>query len=185
MDTGDGLKRIFLSPHHDDETLFASYTLMRYKPDVAVCFLSAVQEQYGISQTTRANETTRALAELGLPTNWRQWGYYDNDPDLKDLRERVLLLSEHYDACFAPLPEDGGHDQHNSVGEYAKEAFGDQCRFYATYWRGSKRTHTEFEVVPEPDWYAKKFKAMACYTSQINLDNCRPWFSDWDREWVA
>lgn len=174
------MRPLFISPHNDDETLFGAYTLMRHKPDVVVCLWGMTQP--GITGTERLRETERALKILGIE-NFSQWGISDARPewetivcDLRQLGPRELV--------FAPAVELGGHDHHNMLGDIADRVFGPDCvTHYATYVRESARTRTDNEVPYEPTWPARKLRAMACYTSQINLDNTRPWFSDWDREW--
>jgi hypothetical protein len=93
----------------------------------------------------------------------------------------------HPKVVWAPMQEEKGHEQHNLVAWAAEVVFGGRVRSYATYSRGSGRTRTDNEVIPKPDWPALKLRAMACYASQINLDNCQPWFRSDDmlREWIA
>ena len=178
---------LFLSPHHDDETLFAAFTLLRLKPHVIFCTTPKAQERYGITADQRFPEARRAMDVLGIE-NYRTWPYHD-DRDATDAM--ILDLScwaDTYAFVWAPMYETDGHAGHNQVSIAATSAFGaDRVRFYATYRRGSARSRTDTEVTPEPDWPALKFRAMACYESQINLDNTRPWFAADDalREWVA
>ena len=181
---------IFLSPHNDDETLFGAYTLLRYRPHVVVCYSGHVQKQYGISAETRENETRLALQDGRLGCSYSQGSWPDTEPF--HVADGILAQLRGYtskestwvpDRVFAPAVEDGGHAQHNLIGELADIVFGDKVTHYLTYVRGQTRTRSDNEVPFEPDWPARKFQAMACYTSQINLGNTRPWFSDWDREW--
>lgn len=110
--------------------------------------------------------------------DWDKVGYRMQDLD------KGRLDIEH---VWAPLVEDGGHEDHNEVGRIAAEIFPGRVSFYATYRRGFTRTRTDTEVMPEPEWPAVKFRAMSCYASQINLENTRPWFAadDMLREWVG
>lgn len=184
---------LLLEPHLqavDDAVLFATYTLLRERPHVVtVCSDARVQERYGIDGVERRYEGYRAMKSLSIDHD--DLFLRDDDLDVeyleRSLRVRDELLSP--GIVWAPLPEEfDGHAQHDLVAQYAEKVFGrDRLRFYATYRRGSARTRTETEVTPEPHWPALKFKAMACYESQINLDNTRPWFAadDMLREWVA
>ena len=158
--------------------LFACYTLLREKP-VVVSVLDCGDE--------RSKETLMAMVGLDLP-RWLEWPISERYPDWKRVKELMVSLreSENITSVWLPLPEPGGQEDHNSVGEIGRLVFGDRCRFYATYRRGQGRTRTDNEVIPEPDWYATKFRAMSYYTSQINHPQMRPWFTtDWDREFVA
>jgi LmbE family N-acetylglucosaminyl deacetylase len=178
---------VLLEPHHDDGCLFAAYTILRERPDVITVMGQAkVQERYGISELERAEESTQAMRVLQA-NSWRSWRHSDVNPSQEAIVDDMLRLNTvlHPKVVWAPLWEKDGHEQHNLVSILAERVFGRRCGFYATYKRGSGRTRTVDEVTPEPDWPALKFQAMACYASQINLENTRPWFSDWDREWVA
>lgn len=181
---------LLLESHHDDLALFCAYTALRLKPTaITVLGDARVQERYGISKEDRQAENAEALNILGV-TNWMVWNHSDVEPNWDAVRDdmRRYFAAHEPEEVWAPLVEQGnGHDQHDQVGLLASEVFGDRCRFYATYRRGSGRTRTDNEVIPEPDWPATKFKAMSAYASQINLENCRPWFAAADslREWRA
>lgn len=180
---------VLFEPHHDDAVLFACYTLLREKPIIVTVFGEAIsQECYGITERMRNAEQMDAM-NFVQPEDWRSWNNPDVNPDMSDVIADMdrLLKREQPKEVWAPLREDGGHDQHNMVSVAATTVFGNRCRFYATYKRGSARTQTDREVVPQPDWPAVKFMAMSCYISQINLPNCQPWFASNDmlREWIA
>lgn len=168
---------VFLAPHNDDETLFAAYTLLRERPRVFVVFRSAKQEAVGITWAERESETDAALQILGCA--YSQWEYPDDvlASELRPfLEERLGRLAKTHETCFAPAVEEGGHEQHNLVGEAALAAFGaSRVRPYLTYRRGYGKTVGD-EVVPEPAEVAKKLRALACYESQIREPSCRPWF---------
>lgn len=183
---------LFLSPHNlgDDETLFGSFTILRHQPTVVICFKSQVQQDRGgPTAKVREMETEGALWWLGGPP-YIQSTIFDTDPDPFD---KLAGMMVRHDAVYgpervwAPAYEDGGHDQHNMIGELALEIFGDKVQGYATYKRGHGRTRTNVEVECEPEWPALKLAAMACYRSQIRIENTRPWFFDADaqREWWA
>lgn len=175
---------ILLAPHNDDESLFASYTLMREKPLVVVCFYPVRQERDGIFASDRIGETSEAMAVLGC--DFEQWSSPDNLVEVPLLGGEIMAATDRYDHCWAPLPEPDGHEQHNLVGQLAVQAFGvERTTFYATYRRGYARTETGVEVVPWAGWRALKLRALSCYSSQIDLPATRPWFTvGWDREWV-
>ena len=181
--------KVFLSPHNDDETLFGAFTLLRHKPLVIVCLKSYVQEDRGgPTSVEREKETNRAMWWLGVE-EWRQWEHSDREPDWVAVEASMQKLDvEHeIDEVFAPIWEVGGHDHHNEIGFLAQEVFGDRLSCYYTYKRGNGRTKSLTPVeVDQPLWVILKLKAMACYESQIRLDNTRPWFLDEPiREYIA
>lgn len=183
------MSTLLLETHHDDAVLFASYTMLKHHPTlVTVCGFAKAQEKYGISQDARDAENVEAMKIL-QPAAWKTWNHSDIAPDPDKIVDDMLRLNTvlHPKIVFAPMYELEGHEQHNVVALAAEVAFGGRVISYATYKRGSTRTQTDNEVIPEPGWPALKLKAMACYTSQINLPNCQPWFAAHDifREWYA
>lgn len=185
------MSALFLAPHNDDETLFGSFLICEFRPDVIVCLRSHVQEQrYGILAHDREIETTSALEELlGGPGQapWSQWPFLDSAPDWDELRaslERVASRGD-YDLVFAPEPELHGHEHHNAVGNIVREVFGELVVGYLTYTRSGGRSRGGTEIVPEPEWVERKHRALACYRSQIAEPSCAPWFLGDLREYVA
>lgn len=178
---------LLFQPHYDDAVLFASYTLLDVKPIVVTVFGGETTQYPVVTSRQRQEENTQALRSLGIP-GWQiiDLPHSEQDPNWVDARNDMVDLINRYhpDLVWAPWPElENGHDQHDFVGGVVGSH--SVPRFYATYRRGSARTQTPQEVYPQHDWYARKFAAMACYTSQINLPGTRPWFNDWDREWWA
>lgn len=171
---------LLLSSHNDDETLFASFTIQAHKPHVVICLKSQVQEdRYGILAETRERETGRALWWLGCPS-WQQLLIRDDDPRAWErLQEDLEALDRRHapERVWAPAIEEGGHDQHNLVGEVSLAVFEDRVSPYLTYVRGSLSSRGR-EVEFKPAWLATKLRAMSCYDSQIELENTRPWFLD-------
>ncbi len=177
--------RLILEPHADDCALFCAYaTFPERTTIVTVLGRSEVQGQDSELRLDEAEEAARILQ-----SGYQSWDISDRSPDwqLVEAKMRVIDSEFDWDDVFAPMPEHGGHEQHDRVGGLAGSIFGQRCRFYATYKRGSARTQTENEVIPEDGWRARKMRAMSCYSSQIDLDNTRPWFQsdDYLREWVA
>src|SRR3990167_6541633 len=61
---------LLISPHNDDESLFAAYTILRHKPLVVICTDSYIQPNRGDSGCTaeiRREETIRAMEVLKCP----------------------------------------------------------------------------------------------------------------------
>ena len=180
---------LLLAPHSDDETLFASFLILRYRPHVVTCFRSHVQEaRGGPTFATREQETQKATRHLGFP-DLEQLPVRDDAPDPEMLAALLTEIEgrERWDVVFAPAVEDGGHDQHNLVGELALQVFGaERVTTYLTYRRGHGKSQSLSPIPYEPSWVSAKLRAMAEYESQIELDNCRYWFTEAPLlEWYA
>lgn len=196
--------KLFLSPHNDDETLWGAFTIMRERPTVCVVFDSYVQPSRGIpgcDARTRRGESIRAVRELtsdnGLPRLYPMepdfLGFRDDDKfSIDGLASLTAVLHERFvnvEQVWAPAIEENGHDQHNMVGAAADAAFPGKVTRYLTYTRkvdGKSRNGTE--VLPRSgDDIARKLRALACYTSQLQMDDrlgCWPHFVNDLREYV-
>lgn len=181
------MNAVLFAPHNDDETLFATWQLLRHDPHVVIVLKSAKQSDLGVTAETREAETDCALKQLGV-SSWEQWPYPDTGPDWQAVELAMQMLDERMEPelVLAPAVEDGGHEQHSRVGELARAVFGDRVTAYLTYVRGQLSSRVGEEVAFEPDWPVRKLRALACYESQIGLPATRPWFMDDTlREWVA
>jgi LmbE family N-acetylglucosaminyl deacetylase len=179
---------LLLSPHSDDGCLFAAYSILAHKPLVVTVLASQLQEDRGtgITHATRAAEDACAYAILGC--DHTQWPYTDSDPDWGGVVNAMRLMDDRLDpsAVFAPAVEDGGHDQHNQIGELAAAVFGDRVIAYLTYTNGRERSRGGSEVPFLPSWPAVKLRALACYLSQIAEPSTGHHFIDSGlREWYA
>ncbi|MDH4038584.1 MAG: PIG-L family deacetylase [Candidatus Krumholzibacteria bacterium] len=185
---------ILFSPHADDESLFAAYMCLRYKPLVVVCFGDMrAQHHLGINAGERTAETSAAMDVLEC--EWDMLPITDRvDPaSLSLAREQLVACmeelrdSERWTTVIAPAWEHNGHEGHNLVADCATKVWGTNIIRYLTYMRGSGRTTSGLEVTPEPGWRALKYRALACYASQIEERSTRPWFADTNvlREWQA
>ena len=181
------MRTLFLAPHNDDEVLFGTFLLLRYRPDVIICLRS---ERMGdpnypggmpIRYQTRELETSFAMKQLDC--QWTQWPIGDTNPDAEVVETwmnglRDLASQDDWDIVFAPAVEENGHEQHNMIGRLADIVFPDVERIhYLTYTpEGRSRDGTEVEF--EPDWIAKKLSALACYKSQAAHPATRSHFID-------
>ena len=173
------MRSLLLSPHNDDEVLFASFLILKYQPDVLVCYAGHCQD--GVTALEREEETKRALWRLGHTGTMTQSEIPDTSNHQADLRKVLVAFNEKngpYDAVFAPAVELGGHLQHNTVGDLADEIWPGQVVNYTTYVRGEGRTISETEVKPERGWISRKLQAMAVYRSQIERPEIEYWFLD-------
>lgn len=183
---------LLLSPHNDDETLFASFLAIQHRADIVTCLRSQVQYvRYSIRASDRERETIEAVETLGLRRPI-QWPFLDDSPDWQAIEQEMRALdvpsvfAVPYDRVFAPALEDDGHEHHNRIGALALEVFGpDRVTHYLTYTRSGGRSRNGVEVVPEPDWIERKHRALACYRSQIAEPSCREHFLRDIREYVV
>ncbi len=157
--------KILLTPHADDETLFACYTLLREKPLVVLCLPGA--ERHGAFDV-RLGEFVAAMKILDCP-----WVNLADDDD-PDRLERALGQHE-AEHVYAPLPEPDGNTDHNLVGNLAAILWPDVVTFYTTYTSDSRSTLGR-KVSYEPDWPGLKRKALACYHSQQTNRSTRAHF---------
>lgn len=179
------MNAVLLSPHNDDETLFAAYACLAHRPFVVICLRSELQERRGgPSAATREAETDSAMAILGCP--WTQWKFSDAERVPRNTLEIWMRhLQATHDVVIAPAVEEGGHEHHNLVGELAREVWGSEVIAYTTYRRGHGRTEVGNRTVPDPDWIVRKHAALACYRSQIENADTRPWFTGALDEWYT
>lgn len=161
---------LLLSPHNDDETLFACFTLLRVRPLVVVCTRSA--GGYG-DPAVREAETGAALKLLGCP--YLQLAHPDTGPDWPLLEADLARLARTYAHAYAPAPETGGQEQHNRVGELAARLWTGRVTFYLTYTPAGKST-AGVAVAEEAGWRDVKRRALACYPSQAADPRTRPHF---------
>lgn len=156
---------ILLAPHNDDEALFASYIILRYRPLVVVVTDSFVQYERGQEEITahrRRDETRRAMQVLGAEVQFL--GLADDR-----LRGGVLqgALKQFGQVPVISPAYQGGHPQHDLVHIVAMQMFRWNA-YYATYAKDQWLTPIAryVEVVPCPAEAELKKKALACYESQ-------------------
>ncbi len=162
--------KLLLSPHHDDETLFASFICQIHRPLVVTVLQSVKQEANGITNEQRKAETFIATQILGC--KWQQWPEGDHMPDWEAVRAMMVNYAappEPWTHVFAPWPEPPkGHEHHDVIGQLALDVFGRELvTFYTTYRFGAGR-QTNGEPVPYTgEMLLNKLRALACYESQI------------------
>jgi LmbE family N-acetylglucosaminyl deacetylase len=168
--------KLILSPHNDDVVLFATFTLLRESPHIAVVLDSYVQVQRGHADCTpevrRREDSTALVGVLGC-RDLSFLGFRDDQPDWNgikaELQHRYQQRND-IDLVYAPFPEINGHDHHNRVGEIAHMLWPGRVKFYTTYTNKGKSRGV---FVPyQPEWVLLKLRALACYETQVTLDNC-------------
>src|SRR5215217_1441618 len=102
--------KLLLSPHNDDECLFAAYTLMREKPLVIVITDSDLAG--GVTAHERREESRRACELLGVPVVFL--GLKDGTLEQQRGGLKVRLepfASQTWSHVYAPAIQ-GGHKDH-------------------------------------------------------------------------
>lgn len=150
------------APHNDDEALFGTYTILRYKPKVFIVTRSEKQEARHIRYTTRNTETDNALKILGAEYELLDIPETQLTVDL--LKNRIKDFD--YKVIFAPAIQ-GGHLHHDIVGQALKELWGDRVIHYATYTKENLTPTGNVELKPTQEEIDLKNKALDCYKSQF------------------
>lgn len=164
--------KLLLSPHMDDESLFAAYVCLRERPRVVFCFDGA--PRHGSFATRRA-EASEAMRVLGC-----EWQTLRATPETI---QYALAAFDRVEHVWAPWPEPGGNSDHNLVGEVASYLWPDRISFYTTY-TDDGRTTLGDRLEPEHGWEATKRLALSCYRSQYRQRAMRPHFNRGPDEYV-
>jgi LmbE family N-acetylglucosaminyl deacetylase len=169
---------LFVSPHNDDAVLFGSFRIQEKRPLVLTVFDSHLQVQRGhpeCSAVARRREDIEAINLLGC--NIAFSGISDALP-IADQRPLVDRALRHWNPAEVWLPavEDGGHEQHNLVGEVGLQVFQyAKVHRYLTYRRGVGRSTNGRPVMPTGKMVMAKLQALACYRTQIEIDRLGCW----------
>lgn len=161
--------KLLLSPHNDDECLFAAYTLMREKPLVIIATDSDVQEGlgYGVTAGQRREESRRGCEVLGVAVVFL--GLIDGHLDETDLRERLApFTSFDWKRVYAPAIQ-GGHIDHDVLGKVASLIF-PNVDYYSTYLAGQFTPIGQRAIIPTSEEIDLKNKALDCYATQIRIN---------------
>ena len=164
---------LLLTPHADDEVLFAAFTMLRHRPRVAICFPSG--RDYGDTEV-RLAESQAAAAILGAgPVE--QWGGQDLEAKMREIDARVKPAQ-----VFAP-DITASHPEHRAVAAAAAKVFANRVRWFHTYdERGKVRMGDP--VAFQQEWLAKKREALACFATQLAHPRARKFFEEDLTEYV-
>lgn len=158
---------VLISPHADDETLFAAFSIIRHRPRVVIAFPST--GDYG-DTATRTEESRQAVALLG-GGDVEQWDGRDLEDKMRELDARIRPT-----IVFAP-DIDASHPEHRAVAAAAALVFGARVRWFHTYNEGGK-VRSGDPVPFEAGWPERKRAALACYRSQLAHPRARKFFDD-------
>lgn len=158
---------VLFTPHSDDETLFAAFTIIRRRPRVYICFPSS--GDYGDTDV-RTEESRRAVAILGGgPVE--QWNGGDIAAQMRAVDKRLRPT-----VVFAPSSV-ASHLDHLAVAFAAADVFGDRLRSFHTY--DVHKVRAGNPVAFEAGWLELKRAAMAEYKTQLAHPRAHQFF-DWD-----
>lgn len=150
--------KILLSPHNDDEALFANYIIQKEKPLVVIVTHSTLQGNNG---NERATESYKAMRILGVPVCFLG---IDEDKLTEVILKEKLAIFKNIELAYIPEEEENGNPQHNLVSRVAKQLF--KYKTYKTYTGLEDRTIGK-EIIPSEQELELKKIAMACYRTQI------------------
>ncbi len=168
--------KLLMSPHDDDNALFAAFTCMRERPLVVVCLDSYIQPnrgEIGCSAEERAAETADACRVLGCDV--MRLGLRDDADDI-ELEEDLYQRFREFQGCeitYAPALQ-GGNKHHDMVARAAERALHGNIRRYTTYTKIELHTIGDVEIVPTAEELDLKAQALVCYVSQLRIN--RPHF---------
>lgn len=181
------MRSVLLSPHHDDETLFASFICQRERPRIVACLDEGPE---------RLDEFMQAVSYLDC--DWEQWDIPASNPNWDRMERFISELASKYDHCYAPsfAFEENGHSpagipprgwgilQHDMVGMLAARHFEGRITHYTTYRRWHGRERGQEVSILKWEWVLRKLQALACYRSQIEAPPTMPHFLESLREYV-
>lgn len=155
---------ILFSPHNDDESLFACYTIMREKPLVVVVYDGYQhQRKFNIGVNVRRNESIMAMKLLGVKVEFMGL----SDDESYDPYEMETLFKK-YEADKIYIPAIGKNPQHNLVSSVCSSVFKDVVR-YCTY-DDNLQQKGSIEVIPTDEEIELKNKCLDCYISQLKIN---------------
>lgn len=170
---------LLLSPHNDDEALFAAYTCLRHKPLVITCYDGALKAHYPTPEE-RVAESLACAEVLGYDYD-HLWVPLAQQAPWETIERRLLLGlgGEVPDRVWAPYPEVGGHRHHNGLAYLATRLWPGRVSYYVTYTClfdeggvvcGVERSRVGEPVPAEPGWPQLKRQALACFESQATRE---------------
>jgi hypothetical protein len=179
-------KRLFLSPHNDDETLFGAHIIQTYDPLVVILTDSFIQYERGeqrCSWQARQHESEAAMRILGAPVEFCHIPDKDFNEDLctKALSKYAPKGTESwseapaYDMVFAPSATEGGNWMHDVTGQVADKLFPGIVHHYSTYTKDREYPKGDILIYADEAMWAKKLEALKCYYSQMT-NVCRMYF---------
>jgi len=158
------MRYILLAPHPDDEALFASFIVMRYKPRVVV--VTNGDANPSIPPEMRMSESIMGMDAIGSHVEFLELSESTPENEFKDaLQSFVGPLDGTF---FAPYKQ-GGHRHHDwvyDVVSYCKRS----AIYYSTYSKQSLKPQGQLAIIPTEDEIKFKDLALSKYESQLKLN---------------
>ena len=151
---------ILLSPHADDEALFASYTILRLKP-IVIIVTDYDGGKLGITAEQRRQESISAMEILGTRVTFL--GIPESKLTEKTLHEELGFCDD--SIIFCPAIQ-GGHKHHDLVARYCLTNMKNVI-CYATYTKDRLSPDGNVEIIPTREEMSLKNSALDCYKSQF------------------
>jgi len=160
--------QVLLSPHNDDESLFAAYTIMREKPLVIIVTDSDLQTD--VTAEERRLETMTACKILGVPVEFL--GLRDGSVYESDLMSKLRSINTgDWELVYAPAIQ-CGHLDHDVVGYVASKLF-HSVKYYSTYTKNDYNPFGQYSITPTKTEVELKNAALDCYVTQLRIDSVR------------
>lgn len=163
------IKNLLLAPHNDDEALFASYIILKFKP-LVVIVTDAVKHELKFGSMSgimaRRRESEEAMKILGVKVEFL------GIPDTGLYIDNLIVNLEDFEVTgkvFAPALQ-GGHKDHDTVSMAAGRVWGDKVVYYSTYTKENLTPDGEVAIIPSKKEEELKNQALDCYKTQIKVN---------------
>lgn len=179
---------LLVSPHNDDEALFASFAILAHRPHVVTCLDGSLKRHLAPPED-RVAESAAAMRVLGA-AGYEHLGV-PLDVDDWALIEELLRDRPEPEHVWAPMWEERGHRHHNRLALLAIKLWPGRVSFYSTYhvdeedWPHRTELTDVFRIEPEEGWEELKREALDCYQSQLGQEGTRMHFERPLDEWVV
>ena len=184
---------LLISPHYDDESLFAFYTLLRYHPKVIIAteamsikerkkrgkykscrftyFKKIKQLDINKIRQQECNNACRVANIKPLFLNL-------STSNMQNFQSNLLINLTKYqpDLVFAPALQ-GGNTDHDAVFIVCSQLWSDKIIYYSTYNKNSYLINSGIEIKPTKKEIKLKNKALNCYQSQLSSTSVKEYFS--------
>lgn len=161
-------RELLISPHNDDEALFASYVCLAHRPKV-ITVLNGARKRHYPTPAARVAESAAAMRVLGCEYEHLAFPIDDGPIDWPTITRR-LRRQRDPGRVWVPLPEPRGQQHHNRVAAIAHELWPGRLAYFATYTVDERgwptRSTVGYQAPAELGWPKVKEQALGCYRSQ-------------------
>lgn len=160
---------LLISPHNDDEALFASSIMLRYKPVIMIMTDGVIHEQrFGKERGVeiRQNESIQACEIAKCDCIFGR--IPDDNVTVEELEYTLRELASGT-RIFAPAKQ-GGHKHHDLISEVYTKMFPGQIIYYSTYTKENLSPQGEIPLFLTDKEKKLKTEMLACYKSQHSIN---------------